>query len=270
MKARVVVVAVVAGVVVAGLFWGLRAGQRAIARFKEETHQKVVQAEREAMSRAQSATAEAEREGREEEKLGKAPEGKASEESFFVKSITIDGLDEAGMTAADLGDIEIEMEKSGEGALGRPTAGRVRMGSLMRPVSPLTLYAAEVARMTAAVVQAVKDRGYVGISIEVGERGKDRSRLVDGDWSWRLFVVVVDSVEVEDLRAVKAPAADLEAIRAECPIKVGDRLHKPTIDGFVQVLKERFGGDVNVAVASTGEKEHVTVTILLGSGEKKK
>ena len=138
----------------------------------------------------------------------------------------------------------------------------------MQPVSPLTLYHAEVQRMCAAVVAAVTKRGFIGIAVQPYDLDSEEICPADGNCRWTLFLGIIEKVEVEDKRPVKEPPADLDAIRAECPLKVGDHIQKPKLDEFAAALRRRFS-DVDVTVGSGQAFEHVTLTITLGHAQSK-
>jgi hemolysin activation/secretion protein len=133
----------------------------------------------------------------------------------------------------------------------------------MRPVSPLCLYAPEIARMTGAVVQRVKERGFVGIYLEPGD-GAAQRHPSDGALRWKLFLATVREVRVVDRREKREPVVDLERARAEFPLKAGDHLVKPKMDGFVEGLRARLGCEVAVQVQSGEKRGDVVVTVILG------
>jgi hemolysin activation/secretion protein len=275
MKARIAVLTVVAAAVVAVGVWGFQAGRRAILQADAEARRKVAQAVQEAQSKAQAAAVEAERQAQDEARsdsragaLPRVPEGEGPDEAFLVKSITIEGLEKAGLTAEDLGDIEIEIDQH-SGTWGRPMAGKVRMASLLRPVSPLCLYKPEINRMAKAVVELINKRGLIGVYVRVGDPGSAEAHPEDGNCHWRVYVGTIERVQVEDHRAVKGPDADLEAIRAECPLKVGEHLSKPKLDAFAKVLKQRFPNEVNISIGPGDEVEQVVLIIVLGPAETK-
>jgi hemolysin activation/secretion protein len=268
MNARVVLLVVAAAAVVAAGVWGFQAGRQAIARASEEAHRKVAQAVQEAQSKAQAATAEAERQAAEEAKSSAAggsppvPEAKATDDAFLVKSITIDGLEEAGITPDDLGNVEIELDDR-PAALGRPTERTVKISSLLQPVSPLTLYAPELARLSAAVVEQVQKRGYVGIYVDVGDT-KPGGQPLSGVHRWRLHLATVTEVRVDDRRAAKQPPVNADKVREDFPLKVGDHLVKAKMDTFASALRDQIDNEVNLQLEAGEKTGDVVLTIILG------
>jgi hemolysin activation/secretion protein len=271
--AWLIVVFFALGAAVAGLgLWAVQMQRAAEAMARETAAAAAAQS-----ARAEAEAARAEAEGaKEQNSRGAAPGARAEsapgphpdgsgDEVFYVTSITIDGLDKAGLKAADLADIEIDLDHR-PGGLGRPNAKRVAMGRLMNPESPLRLYLTEVNRMAAAVVKKINEQGLIGVYVSCGDPGSPRAHPADGALRWDVYVGTIVEVKVEDRRAGADPA-EAASVRERCPLKVGDHVNRTRLDEFIAAERQRLGTGVDVAIGPGQELERVTLSITIGAKE---
>jgi hypothetical protein len=280
MVAGIVLAAAVVGVGA----WAVQAQRMMAALARESAHAAAAQAAR-AEAEAARAEAEASREDKERAVSGAAgaglppgaqdawptaplTAGTGEDEAFLVASITIDGLDKAGLTAQDIAGIEIELDVRPP-AWGRPSVKRVTIGQISRPTSPLCLYASEVHRIAQSVVDKVNAEGLIGVFVQTGEPGSAAAHPSDGALRWTLYLAKLKAVNIEDRRPGADPA-DVESLRQRCPLKAGDRINKKKLDAFITDARQRLGGPPINAELSPGEEvERVILTISIGEAKNK-
>ncbi len=189
-----------------------------------------------------------------------ATDGEGPDEAFLVTSITIDGLEKAGLTDTEVGVAEIQMDTRAP-AWGRPMAGKVPLGALAKPVSPLCLYRGEMERIAEALVKAIKDKGFAGINVKFA----DPPHPVDGVVRCSVSLAMISEVRVEDRRASRTPRIDPDAVRMECPLKVGDYLRRSVLDSCSALLSARFHTEVDVTISAKEGQEsgQAVVTVIL-------
>jgi hypothetical protein len=267
MRGRTLIIVCVAVAMVCGLgYLAVRVVRTELAAAQAQARRSVEAAVREKQAQAEAAAAEAEREaaaqGQTPPEAGVKSQAGSGEQGSYVTSITIEGLDKAGLTVDDIAGLEVELDDRPP-ALGRPLGRTATLGSLIKPASPLTLYRSEQHRAAAAIVRAINDKGIVGVFVSTDDPEGKTQHPADGSLRWKVFVGTIVEIRVEDQRRPKGPDAELDEIRRDCPVKVGGHIIKPDLDAFSNSLRQRLNCGVDCVLAPGKQAEDVVLTIIL-------